>query len=385
MIRYFATNRDMQKLGRAAGVKKSDDRRNLSKGGYYFADMEKYMRFYLGTTDANTMPANAPVMNSEKLVFDDFLRHRAIGTIAVCVHGFNVDLFDAFTWFRVLTDTMRHLPDVGQRMVTTPEELATRGDDVADGSLTAFIGFSWPSNGDVLSYRSDQREAIGSTAAFAALLGRLKATGKSVKLVAHSMGNFLACHTFADLVEEVIVPPAVVQKDKQRKLGREVLTRARRAKGTEVVEREDWLVDTYIMIAPDVERRHVTKCASTDSETDYVGQFYAGLQHLVKKKVNVYSRFDGALAVSNLEKVPREAALSVGGVASKLSFGLLDFLERNPDERWEKRLGEAPAPINASPGFVSVNATELAARKIDHSDHIDSEPVVARIAAELEI
>ena len=102
-------------------------------------------------------------------------------------------------------------------------------------------------------------------------------------------------------------------------------------------------------------------------------------------KVNFYSRFDGALSVSNIEKAPREVAHAVGDAASKLTFGLLDFLERNPDQKWEKRLGESPAPENAPPGFVSVNATELANRKIDHSDHIDSTQIVARIAKELEI
>ena len=68
-----------------------------------------------------------------------------------------------------------------------------------------------------------------------------------------------------------------------------------------------------------------------------------------------------------------------------MTFGLLDFLKRNPDQRWEKRLGSAPAPLNAAPGFVSVNATELAGRRIGHGDHIDSLPIVKRIARELGI
>ena len=54
MLKYFATNRDMDKLGRA--VDKTSERHKLSRGGYYFVDMEKYMRFYLGTTDADEMP-----------------------------------------------------------------------------------------------------------------------------------------------------------------------------------------------------------------------------------------------------------------------------------------------------------------------------------------
>ena len=195
------------------------------------------------------------------------------------------------------------------------------------------------------------------------------------------MGNFLACHTFAALVNELMVPPpAAGDKDLMK-----LFERGTKIVDSEEVERTDWFVDTYVMIAPDVERRHVTKCDGAGVETDYVGPFYSGLQHLVRKKVNFYYRFDGALSISDIEKAPREIAHAVGDAASKLSFGLLDFLERNPDQKWEKRPGESPAPVNAPPGFVSVNATELANRKIDHSDHIDSTDVVARIAKELEI
>ena len=378
VLKYFATNRDMDKLGRA--VKVSSERHKLSRGGYYFVDMEKYMRYYLGTTDADEMPKGALVTDSEKEVFDSFVNDSRVGSIVVCVHGFNVKLFEAFTWFRVLTDTMKHLPDVGDRVITAPEDIA-KNETEQPGSLTAFIGFSWPSNGNVLSYPSDQKEAIASKAAFGALLVRLKATKKSVKLICHSMGNFLACHTFVALVNELMVPPAAIDNEGLNKL----IKRGEKKADSEDVERNDWLVDTYVMIAPDIERRHITKCAGAEVETDYVGPFYSGLQHLVKKKVNMYSRFDGALSVSNIEKGPRKLMHVAGDTASSLTLGLLDFLERNPDQKWEKRLGETPAPVNAPPGFVSVNATELANRKIDHSDHIDSAHVVARIAKELEI
>ena len=378
VLKYFATNRNLDKLGRA--VDDSSDRHRLSRGGYYFVDMEKYMRFYLGTTDADEMPTGAVVVDSETMVLDSFVNDPKVGSIVVCVHGFNVKLFEASTWFRVLTDTMKHIPDVGNRVITAPEDLANNA-AATPGTLTAFIGFSWPSNGNVLSYPSDQKEAIGSKAAFGALLARLKATKKSVKLICHSMGNFLACHTFAALVNELMVPPpAAGDKDLMK-----LFQRGTKIIDSEEVERTDWFVDTYVMIAPDVERRHVTKCDGAGVETDYVGPFYSGLQHLVRKKVNLYSRFDGALSVSDIEKAPREIAHAVGDAASKLTFGLLDFLERNPDQKWEKRLGESPAPVNAPPGFVSVNATELANRKIDHSDHIDSTHVVIRIAEELEI
>ena len=382
MMRYFATNRAVENLGKAVAKGQSNVRHKLSQGGYYFVDMEEYMRFYLGTTDASEIPTQAIVLDSQEQVFESFLSDERIGAIVVCVHGFNVELFEALTWFRVLTDTMKHLDDVGDRVVTSPAELAEKT-QAKEGTLSAFIGFSWPSNGNVISYASDQKEAIGSTAAFASLIARLKLTGKKVNLICHSMGNFLACHTFADLVNKLTIPPVAVNSPDLLAL----LERGNKNTDTEVVSRpeDDWLIHNCVMVAPDVERRHVTKCDGGEVETDYVGQFYSGLQHLVRRKINFFSRFDGALTVSNLEKVPREAIRAVGDAASKWTFGLLDFLERNPDQRWEKRLGEAPAPFNAAPGFISVNATELANRKIDHSDHIDSRPIVERIARELRV
>ena len=387
MLRFFATNRAMDRLGRA--VDKGNDGRlkrlALSKGGYYFVDMEQYMRFYLATTDADQMPRGAVVQDSKESVFDNFLSDPRIRAIVVCVHGFNVDLFEASTWFRILTDTMKHTPDIGERIVTSPADLrAKKGDaaekkgGAAERNLTAFIGFSWPSNGSVLSYLSDQQDAADSKGALASLVARLKAmTGKSVNLLCHSMGNYLACHMFAALVDDHIVPAAAVNNHHLMGL----LERGKRDHNTENVERDSWLVDNYVMLAPDVERRHVTKCAGGNVETDYVGRFHAGLQHLVHRKVNFYSRFDSALSISNIEKAPRKAVAALGDAVG--GFLGLDALKRDPHRRWEKRLGEAPAPSNAAPGFESVNATELAGRKIDHSDHIDSRPVAERIAKEL--
>ena len=380
MIKFFATNRAMENLGQTVSKSDRHIRHKLSEGGYYFVNMEDYMKFYLGTTDASTMPKGAVILDSKKDVFEDFLSNDQIGAIVVCVHGFNVELYEAFTWFRILTDTMKNLPKVGKFIVTSPDELQSNAQAKKD-SLTAFIGFSWPSNGNVLSYPSDQKEAIASKAAFGGLLARLKSTGKSLNLVCHSMGNFLVCHTLAALVNKLLIPPVAINDRNFRNL----IERGEKDVDTEVVTREgeNWLIDNYVMIAPDVERRHVTKCDDSNAETDYVGPFYSGLQHLVRRKINFYSRFDGALAISDIEKVPREIGLGIGDAVSKLTLGLLDFLERNPDQRWEKRLGEAPAPVNAAPGFISINATELANRKIDHSDHIDSSPVVARIVQEL--
>ena len=382
MLKFFATNRAIDRLGRAIpkSRKAESKRHTLSKGGYYFVDMEDYMRHYLATTDAGEMPPGAIVRKSGKKVFaESFLGSGKIRSIVVCVHGFNVELHEAFTSFRILTDTMKNIPEVGDRIVTSPADLAAKG-NAADATLTAFVGFSWPSNGRVLSYLSDQREAVDSKTAFGSLLARLRSTGKTVDLIGHSMGNFLVCHTLAALVDKHLVPADAVGKQHILKLFDRV---GRNGQGP--ITRDKWLINNYVMIAPDVERRHVTRCDSENLEADYEGPFYAGLAHLVRHKVNLYSRFDGALTVSSLEKAPREMGLAVADAASRLTFGLLDFLERNPDQRWEKRLGEAPAPVNAAPGFTSVNATELANRKIGHSDHIDAQQVVKRIAKELKI
>ena len=391
MPQFFATNRALENLGRILDPDQQgrDRRHKLSRGGHYFVDMHRYMRYYLGTTDADRMPRRAIVSDSPVTVFEEFLSDDRIGSVVVCVHGFNVELHEAFTWFRILTDTLKNLrgtdgAGIGDRVVTSLADLADKPSAEAN-SLTAFVGFSWPSDGKVLAYASDQSEAIRSAAPFGHLLTRLRMTGKSVNLVCHSMGNYVACHTLAALVNKHLVPP--VAMGDQWMLGLFERRETSHPDDREHVKRRDdeWLIDNYVMLAPDVERRHVTKCLGVGVETEYVGQFYSGLEHLARRITNVYSRFDRILKISDLEKAPREAVLGVGDAVSKISLGLLDFLARNPDQRWEKRLGEAPAPRNAPPGFRSVNATELADRKIDHSDHIDSRRVVRAIADALEI
>ena len=372
-MKFFATNRSLDRLSRSVADQNDarDLRHLLCKGGYYFVNMDKYMRYYFETTDRRSMPLDVIVPNSRKCVDEEFLSDERIKAIVVCVHGYNVELHEAFTWFRVLTDTMKNLQEVGDSIVTSPDDL----NGVRPNS-TAFIGFSWPSNGNVVSYSSDQAEAQGSVTAFASLLARLKETGKKVHLLCHSMGNYLACHTLATLVDERSEPAQV------RDWVRPLLKRGKKCEDSEDVKRKDWLIHNYVMIAPDVERRHVTKCDDGQARTDYVGPFYSGLQHLAHRKVNIYSRFDSALRISDYEKTGREVAMTFG---ERLTFGLLDFRKRNPDLRWEKRLGSAPAPINAPPNFTSVNATELADRKIGHSDHIDSSAIAKRIAEELQV
>ena len=380
-IRYFATNRDLTNLGRAVTDYKA--RIQLQRGGYYFVDMVRYMAYYLGEVETKTMPVAAIVGSdrnklnraSHSIFGTDFLNSKKVKRVVVCVHGFNVELFEAFTWFRILTDSMRHLKGVGERIVTDPADIKAEAED---NSLTAFIGFSWPSNGNVLNYLSDQNEARSTASAFGNLLVRLRAL-KPVSLICHSMGNYLACHTLKGLVNEESSPTKVNRTVKP------LLKRRPKEKGTEKVkvkECEDWLIDAFVMLAPDVERRHITKSEGYCIESSYIGPFFSGLQHLVRHNVNVYSRSDSALRVSDIEKSAREVGM---GTLSKITLGLLDFQERNPDYKWEKRLGEAPHPVSAPPNFESINATEVAGRPIDHSDHIDAIEIVEKIAGALEI
>ena len=270
MIRYFATNRSIADL--EASTDRRSERLQLQTGGYYFVDMERYMAFYLGEVEPSVMPKSAIVKNSDADIFSSFLTKKEIESIVVCVHGFNVELFEAFTWFRILTETMRNASPNGSRVVTHPADIAADG---RQAPLTAFIGFSWPSNGDVFSYMSDQREAVGSAAAFASLLSRLRSTGKSVKLLCHSMGNYLACNALKMLINKESSPPHLATNGLSKLMDR---IDRRKDDGTHDAER---LVDTFVMIAPDVERRHVVKAAGHDAETNYVGPFYSGLEHLV--------------------------------------------------------------------------------------------------------
>ena len=319
------------------------------------------------------MPPTAVVKNSHQDVFDEFLCHEGARSVAVFVHGFNTDLDEACTLFRILTDTMKNLREVGDRIVTSPTEIGAN--PAGSRGLTAFIGFSWPSDGRLVSYGSDQGDAVAARDAFASLVARLRATRKPVNLICHSMGNYLACHALAAIIDEHTIPGAA-EKIKC------VLGRGDKCKNSETVSRDAWLIDNFVMIAPDVEPRHVTKCRGSRSESEYVGPFYSGLQHLARKKINFYSRQDTILNISSFEKEAREI---LPGLLDAMTLGLLNFRKRNPDLRWEMRLRSAPAPHNAAPGFVSINATEIADRAVGHSDHFDSQALAERIAQELGI
>lgn len=381
-IRYFATNRNRENLDQKLT---RPERISLQRGGYNFVDMKAYMSYYLETTEANKMPVSVLVTNSKEKVFSkSFLANSKIGRVVVCVHGFNVDFHEAQTWFGILTDTLRHTGTLKGKVVTDPveQDRALLGKkNIADGDLSAFIGFSWPSDGKVLSYMSDQREAIGSAIALANLITRLHSLPNkpSVNLISHSMGNYLACHMFKSLINHEYEPKDIDQAIRTR------ISRRQDKKDVPIEQR--YFVDRYVMLAPDVERRHVTKCVvdvskmGTEKEgLTYLGPFYSGLEHLVGEVHNFYSRFDGALAISNVEKAPRKAVSAVKGFLDTLTLGMIDFLERNPDERWEERLGATQDPINAPPNMKSHNAVELSGREIGHSDYIDSREIAEEIA-----
>ena len=303
----------------------------------------------------------------------------------ICVHGFCVNFHDAQTWYSILTDTLKHTKSLKNRVVTDPknqEEMdLLNSANVGKGELTAFIGFSWPSDGNVLKYLSDQGEARSSANILANLIARIRGIphNPSVNLICHSMGNFLACHMFKQLVKEESIPyePDAAKLDALKiRIGRETADPKNR-----------YFVDRYIMLAPDVERRHVTKCVKilgnirkAEEEAPYVGQFYSGLEHLVGPVHNFYSRFDGALTISNYEKAPRKVLASAKGFFDKITFGMIDFLERNPDEKWEQRLGSSQHPIISPPNMESHNAVELSGREIGHSDYVDSKEIAEEIA-----
>ncbi|GJQ58548.1 MAG: alpha/beta hydrolase [Candidatus Scalindua sp. AMX11] len=377
-IRYFATNRDSESLGRDFNREK---RIGLQKGGYHFVNMEAYMSHYLSDVESKTMPYGVIVDDSKKEIFDEFLNNEKIGSVVICVHGFSVHFHDAQTWYSILTDTLRHTKSLRNRMITDPKNPADKkllkSNQVGKGDLTAFIGFSWPSNGNLVSYVSDQREAISSASILSNLISRIRRTSdKSVNLICHSMGNFLACQMFKQLVKEESLP----NEPNAKKL-KTLKIRMGRIEDNDRVNAEDrYFVDRYIMLAPDVERRHVTKCVEIiGGREPYVGPFYSGLEHLVGQVHNFYSRFDGALAISNYEKIPRKALVEAKGVMDRITFGMIDFFKRNPDEKWERRLGSTQHPIIAPANMKSHNAVELSGREIGHSDYVDSREIAEEI------
>ena len=373
----------MEQLGRAVDAERPRGARiGLQRGGYYLVDMKAYMSHYLTLTSAEHMPPDAIIEDSQARIFgEELLGSPKLGRVVICVHGFNVHLHEAHTAFSTLVDSLDHTDALRGRIVTSADDVRRAG-DAPDGHLIAFLGFSWPSDGSVLSYRSDQNEAATAGAPLANLLSRIHVLGEERKkagkpgleidMVCHSMGNYLACSMLSALVNEefhaIRGRPEWFQRGKHTR----------------------FLVNRLIMLAPDVERRHVTKCVSNpvaaerdkkDERVTFCGKFYSGIDNLVEVAHNFYSRFDAVLALSNVEKAPREAVANAKGWLDRVTFGLVDWLERNPQERWEQRLGATRHPPNSPPQMLSHNAAELSNREIGHGDYIDCAPVVMRIAA----
>jgi esterase/lipase superfamily enzyme len=373
-IRYFATNRDRENLGRDRGRK---DRILLQEGGYHWVDAKSYMAYYLATTSPSKMTAAVTIENSKGVVFDNFLSKPAIRRIIIGVHGFNVTLQGAVTSFTVLADSLKATSSFKDSLITDPiikkrseltnevtQQLDPRLDDPTN-NLTAFVGFSWPSNGHVLDYQSDRTEAVSTAPILANLISRIRVLNPQAKIhiIAHSMGNYLTCNMLRGLVDKSInVNPKYTNETIQRQI-------TRRDQGGDGA----FFVDRYIMLAPDVERREVTQCdvdGVPGTPAEYLGPFYGGLYHLVQETHLFYSRFDSALKASVMEKEAREKLEKLKEVLT------------GPDlqERWENSLGLNPLPPLAPPNMYDHNATNLTNRAIDHGDYFDAIPVAERIA-----
>jgi esterase/lipase superfamily enzyme len=371
-IRYFATNRDRENLGRDLNRK---DRILLQKGGYHWVDMECYMSHYLATTDLRSMPVEAVIQNSHEVVFVPFLLRPAVKHIVIGIHGFNSPLHGALTTFSMLADTLVTNAGMGKLVVDPFSKAAAQIDlDDPNETVTAMIGFSWPSNGLMLDYESDRTEVVSSAPALANLIGRIhyRKPGVKVHVIAHSMGNFLICQMLKQLVYKETTPMAVVDGEIKPLEDHQALIERMLRRRDEVGDK-DFFVDRLIMLAPDVERRQVTQCntgTSLNSTAAYLGPFYPGLYHLVEKVHLFYSRFDEALKASRVEKEVREKVGKIREI----------FAGHDPENLWENSLGLNPAPSLAPPNLISHNAVALSNRAIGHSDYMDAPAIAQKIA-----
>lgn len=366
-IKYFATNRDREKLGRNI---ERDKRIQLQKGGYHWLNMNEYMSHYLATTDAGYFPEEVYVMNSEQEVFKNFLSKKSIKQIMICIHGYNVELHETHTWFNIFCKTLAYSKSSNQKiadlLITDPTEKSQKEKLENDSnSLTAVVGFSWPSNGNVVSYETDRTEALSSRTALANLIGRMKSLAPQAKIivVAHSMGNLLTCSMLSSITDEEFQIADFKLPDYRKEF--ETGNHLR-------------FIDKYIMIAPDIERRQITQCdlietvnGKDETKSIYLGPFYGGLKYAVGEVHNFYSRFDKALQISNTEKTFR----------AKIENVKEFFTGDNPETKYEQRLGLTEHPKNISPSNISShNAVALSNREIDHSDYQDCLPVAEIIS-----
>ncbi|MBW4531754.1 MAG: alpha/beta hydrolase [Aphanothece saxicola GSE-SYN-MK-01-06B] len=360
-IRYFATNRDREKLGRAFD---EAQRIKLQRGGYHWIDTKACMAQYLGSTNPSSIPIEAVVAGQEREELRSFLAKPCIRMVVIGIHGFNVPLHGAITSFSMLAELLQqHLAQQGRSLLMGPDSIDESKEHIA------CIGFSWPSDGSVLAYQSDRNEASNSAAALANTIATIRTVNPnaSIALIAHSMGNYLTCHMLANLLNEESWPKqAFVDDDNGRRLtGR--LSRRENNGG-------ESFVDQYIMLAPDVERREVTQCPNVQIDSKrfhYLGPFHDGLQHLVGHTHLFYSRHDSALQASVLEKEALREPIE------KLKQRLT-----GPEltKRWESSLGLNPLPSLAPPNMTGHNATRLTNRAIDHGDYFDAPAIISTIA-----
>lgn len=360
-IRYFATNRDRQKLGRAFD---DAERIKLQRSGYHWIDTEICMAQYLGSTDPSSLPIEAVIAEEQREDLKRFLAKPCIRTVVIGIHGFNVPLHGAITSFSLLAELLQQqLAHQGHSLLMGPDAIDESRDHMA------FIGFSWPSDGSVLAYQSDRNEATQSTAALANMIATIRTVnpGAGIAIIAHSMGNYLTCNMLANLLNEESWPKEAFSGDDA---GRRLMGRLSRREnnGTES------FVDQYIMLAPDVERREVTQCPNVQIRSErlhYNGPFYGGLKHLVGHSHLFYSRHDSALQASVLEKEALREPIE------KLKQRLT-----GPEltKRWESSLGLNPLPSLAPPNMTGYNATRLTNRAIDHGDYFDAPAIINTIA-----
>jgi len=360
-LRYFATNRDREKLGRAF-----DDRQRiqLQRGGFHWIDTEICMAQYLGSTDPTSLPIEAVVAEEEREDLKRFLAKPCIRTVVIGIHGFNVPLHGAITSFSLLAELLQQqLAQQGHSLLMGPGDIDESRDHIA------FIGFSWPSDGSVLAYQSDRSEAVQSTAALANTIATIRTVnpGAGIAIIAHSMGNYLTCNMLASLLNEESWPKQAFSGDDA---GRRLTGRLSRRENNG----NESFVDQYIMLAPDVERREVTQCPNVQVRSErihYNGPFYGGLKHLVGHTHLFYSRHDSALQASVLEKEALREPIE------KLKQRLT-----GPEltKRWESSLGLNPLPSLAPPNMTGYNATRLTNRAIDHGDYFDAPAIISTIA-----
>ncbi|MBD2100185.1 alpha/beta hydrolase [Leptolyngbya sp. FACHB-261] len=381
-IRFFATNRERENLGRNLD---RDQRIQLQKGGHHWVDMKKYMAHYLATTDPSAMPAEVVIADSQKTVFTPFLCKGSVKRIIIGIHGFNVPFHGALTSFSLLADTLSTaLEKYGSTLITEPivyeeyehdsageslKSIVSKYDPLLDDlnqNLTAFVGFSWPSNGKVLDYLADRSEAVQSGPALATLISYIRTQNPQAKIhiIAHSMGNYLTCNMLSGLVSEIFKPIYAINNEEIEK----------RLKRIDKGGKDAFFVDRYLMLAPDVERREVTQCdvdGIPGSKSEYLGLFYAGLQHLVQETHVFYSRYDNALKASVVEK---------NVVHESLQKGVELFTGPDLQKRWENSLGLNPLPALVPNNMYSHNATVLTNRTIDHGDYFDALSIIEKIA-----